>query len=479
MLLPELSEDSRDHFSNRPHTVREILLIDERGQRAARSRTGCREVEEMPCHALSDRRKRVSGELFEDIVQPMNRLFRERPRHGCIAARRSFHSPDIEEKRCGGCDGLHKHRRGSANECRHTQEIARPYIPHGDLAPVAGMHVHAKQTLQDDGQSLRGRFGVHGLSGWEFDDPSTVDQRFDRCNRDRSPTSASEQSQYARGREVLEWLIWYSPHRDQIRTKSVLTSLDAIGEGSPMLLKRQIVRCIPLLLLGVVLTACGGSEATRQETPQASGSATSEHATAARHRGVRTFVIVPAESKASYVADEELFALAFTKFGLSPGWAKVVGSTQAIEGQFQIDMEQPAASLGSNEFVVRMNTFRTGRDMRDNWIRENGPRFNDYPVATFRATAIDGVAGSDRPGAELSFSLRGTLTIREIARPATFAVRARLTGDTLDGDATTRLLMSSFGIATITFHNTLTVADEIGLDVHFRARAEREAGGAR
>ena len=234
---------------------------------------------------------------------------------------------------------------------------------------------------------------------------------------------------------------------------------------------------LPLLLLALVFSGCGGSEAPRQGTPQASGD-TSDRATAARHRGVRTFVIVPAESKASYIADEELFALAFTKFGLPAGWAKVVGTTQAIEGRFQIDMEQPAASLGSNEFTVRMNTFSTGRDMRDNWIREHGPRFNDYPVATFRATAIEGVAGSGRPGEELSFNLRGTLTIREIARPATCAVRARLTGDTLDGEATTRLLMSSFGIETITFHDTLTVADEIGLDVQFRARAEREGSTA-
>ena len=171
-------------------------------------------------------------------------------------------------------------------------------------------------------------------------------------------------------------------------------------------------------------------------------------------------------------------SLAFTKFGLPPGWARVVGSTHAIEGRFQIDMEHPAVPLGSNEFTVRMNTFSTGRAMRDNWIRENGPRFNDYPVATFRANAIDGVAGSDHPGEELSFNLRGTLTIREIARPAAFAVRARPSGDTLDGTATTRLLMSSFGIETITFHNTLTVADEIGLDVQFRARAEREGSTA-
>ena len=141
-----------------------------------------------------------------------------------------------------------------------------------------------------------------------------------------------------------------------------------------MLLKLPIVSCIPLLLLGLVLTACPGSEATRRDAPQPSRSDTSNRATAVRHLGVRTFVIVPAESKASYVADEELFALALPKFGLPAGWAKVVGSTQAIEGRFEIDMKQPAASLGSNEFAVRMNTFSTGRDMRDNWIRESGSR---------------------------------------------------------------------------------------------------------
>ena len=44
-----------------------------------------------------------------------------------------------------------------------------------------------------------------------------------------------------------------------------------------------------------------------------------------------------------------------------------------------------------------------------------------------------------------------------------------------DRPSATRLLMSSFGIETITFHNTLIVADEIGLEVQFHARAQREA----
>ncbi len=243
-----------------------------------------------------------------------------------------------------------------------------------------------------------------------------------------------------------------------------------------MLLKPTILTRTTLLL-ALVLSACGSPETARPEPPQQSVSDASGHAGAALSPGVHTFVIAPAESKASYIADEELFALAFTKFGLPAGWAKVVGTTQAVEGRFQIDTERPSEWLGANEFAVRMNTFTTGREMRDNWIRENGPRFNDYPVATFKATAIDGTTGSYRAGEEFSFNLRGTLTIREIARPATFGVRATLTGDTLQGVATTRLMMSSFGIETITFHNTLTVADEIGLEVQFIARSSDEEGG--
>src|SRR4029079_17787471 len=64
---------------------------------------------------------------------------------------------------------------------------------------------------------------------------------------------------------------------------------------------RPIVRCIPLLL-GFALTACGGPEATRREIPKASGSDTSDRATAALHPGVRTFVILPAESRESHIA---------------------------------------------------------------------------------------------------------------------------------------------------------------------------------
>jgi len=232
-------------------------------------------------------------------------------------------------------------------------------------------------------------------------------------------------------------------------------------------LKLTIVTSVALLALTV--TGCRGSEEPPASGPQASPAANGVAATPST--GVRTFTIVPAESKASYIADEELFAQAFTKFGLPAGWAKVVGTTQAVEGRFQLDLARPAAWLGENAFSVRMNTFASGRDMRDNWIREKGPRFNDYPLATFKATAINDNPAAATPANPLSFNLHGTLTIRERPQPATFAVRARLDGDTLRGVATTRVRLSSFGIETITFVDTLTVADEIALEVQFAGRA--------
>jgi polyisoprenoid-binding protein YceI len=230
--------------------------------------------------------------------------------------------------------------------------------------------------------------------------------------------------------------------------------------------RKSLVPC--LLLVAALLAGCRGSDAT---PPEASGAAFADNATATPLTGVHAFEIVPEESRAAYIANEEFFSLALTKFGIPAGWAEATGSTQAVEGRFQLDADKPGSWLGENEFAVRMNTFTSDRDMRDNWIRENGPRFNDYPLATFKATAIDGGPSAYQPGEEFAFTLPGTLTIRQISHPATFAVTARLSGNTLSGTATTRLLMSSYGIETITFFDTLTVADELVLRVDFVARS--------
>ena len=227
-----------------------------------------------------------------------------------------------------------------------------------------------------------------------------------------------------------------------------------------------------MLVFALLLAACGGSSASEPAASEAVAAAPAAVAEAVGEAltGQHTYVIVPAESRATYLIDEEFFGGALAKLGIESGEVDVVGNTQEIEGQLQLNFDDLNKALGDNSFTVKMNTFVTNQDRRDKWIRENGPRFNDYPLAIFKATAIEGAPASYKTGDEVSFKLSGDLTIREISKPVTFDVKAKIVGNTLTGTATTRLKMSEFGIDPPNFANTLTVADEFGMEVAITAR---------
>lgn len=195
--------------------------------------------------------------------------------------------------------------------------------------------------------------------------------------------------------------------------------------------------------------------------------------TATEVSSVRTYIISPEESEASYVVTEELFADALTEFGLQPGPTNTVrGATQAIEGRFTLDLDDLPNTLGENRFAVDMTTLSTGERLRDSWIRTDGPRFNDYPVAEFIASEIQVDLDSFTPGEEVSFQLIGELTIREISRPKTFDVTAMLEGDTVAGIATTEARLTEFDIEPPDIYLTLSVADPFTIEIDFVAHAQ-------
>ena len=257
-------------------------------------------------------------------------------------------------------------------------------------------------------------------------------------------------------------------------------------------MRRQLAIILAAGALSALLVACSGqsaapaAEAPAAEAPAAEAPAAEAPAAEApvaeapaaeapvaasgETAGLRTFVVVPAESSAAYLVDEEFLGGALDKLGIPAGLVDVVGKTQEIEGQLQLNLSDLAAPLGENTFTVQLNTLTTDQSNRDNWIRRNGPRLNDFPLATFRATAISGAPASYTEGETVRFQMSGDLTLREITQQVTFEVSASLQGGTLTGTATTRLLMSSFGITPPNFANTLTVADEFGIEVQITAR---------
>jgi polyisoprenoid-binding protein YceI len=232
--------------------------------------------------------------------------------------------------------------------------------------------------------------------------------------------------------------------------------------------RRGIVPVVLLMLMG----GCANREAAQ---PSTSETEKATAATAPLAPGAQTFVIVPEQSRASYHASEEFFPSALARLGIQAGKAEAVGTTQAIEGRFRFDPEQPAAQPGENTFSVRVNTLTSNQKKRDDYVREvrdDGPSFDAHPIATFRAIAIEGRSDANASGRELNLKLTGDLTVREITKREVFDVKAQLTGNTLVGTATSRLLLSDFGIGPIDFPPLLAVADPVRIEVQFTARAQ-------
>jgi polyisoprenoid-binding protein YceI len=249
-------------------------------------------------------------------------------------------------------------------------------------------------------------------------------------------------------------------------------------QSKPLYRSSFLLQILFVFVVAALLAACGAPAAPAEAAPAEATAAPAEEASAGAApaaeavSGQRVFVIVPEESRAVYEVKEEFFADALTKLGIEAGKVDVEGSTQAISGQLELNLDNLASPLGDNSFTVQMNTLATERSNRDNWIRENGPNFNQYPEATFVATGIEGAPASYSEGEEVTFTLLGDLTVREVTQPVAFDVTASLAGDTLTGVAHTNALLSDFGIDPPSFANTLTVADDLGIRVEFTARAQ-------
>ena len=240
--------------------------------------------------------------------------------------------------------------------------------------------------------------------------------------------------------------------------------------------ERSSILIIIGIILSILLVACAADGGQSQDAPEPASEesqvelpviAAGEEDAPDPTQGMETFKIIPAESRASYLVDEEFLEDALSKLGIEAGQKDVVGSTQLIDGQLQFNPE--TFELGENMFTVDLSTLESDQERRDKWIRDNVPTFNRFPQATFVATSLSGLPDSYNEGEEVQFQVSGDLTVHEVTVPVTFDATAKMMDDTLSGVLNTRRLISDFGIEPPAFANTLTVADEFGIQVEFSA----------
>jgi polyisoprenoid-binding protein YceI len=220
-------------------------------------------------------------------------------------------------------------------------------------------------------------------------------------------------------------------------------------------MKQTSLKCLAALLLILVLAACGGDS----DEPAATLEAIPVEPAATGN--VRVYEISPADSAVRFELDEDLRGEHQT----------VVGSGNGVAGQIAADLNDlTTAEIGVIQ--IDATTLETDRSMRNNaigrWILETG----DHQFITFTPTTIEGLPDSAAVGEEISFTVSGDLTIRDITQPVTFNVTATAVSETqLSGTAGTTIQRADFDLTIPSVPNVANVEEEVELYIDFVANA--------
>ncbi len=238
-----------------------------------------------------------------------------------------------------------------------------------------------------------------------------------------------------------------------------------------MMFRRIVIGLAATILIGalvivvVVRQIVFGGTPTIHRSAIAPTLAASPCATITTSSGLRAFRIDSQKSDASYEAH-------FLVEGQTvPG--TVMGITGDVSGEFLLTSDNHP-TITALKIVIDLRTLNSGSSDRDDHVRSDTLEVNKYPYATFTAMSAQVLAGSYTEGQNVTFKLKGNLTMHGVTRPTTFTMQGQLAGDTVSGSATTLIHLQDFNMKTpmTTAAVTITVSKDITLTVHFIGQRE-------
>lgn len=177
-----------------------------------------------------------------------------------------------------------------------------------------------------------------------------------------------------------------------------------------------------------------------------------------------TFNIVPEESQVSFTLDEDLNGNRVT----------VVGTTNQVAGQIEVDLANPTASrIG----VIRINirTLATDNEFRNRAIRAEilQSAQAEYEFSDFTPKTVTGLPESVAVGDTFTFQVTGDLPLAGVTREVTFDVTLTVVSQTrIEGTGTTTVLRSDYGLQIPPVPSVANVTDEVALEIKFVATAQ-------
>ncbi|MCC7106119.1 MAG: YceI family protein [Chloroflexi bacterium] len=151
-----------------------------------------------------------------------------------------------------------------------------------------------------------------------------------------------------------------------------------------------------------------------------------------------------------------------------------IGKTKAMTGSVTtIGPDQLRGIV--DRMTIDLTRLQSDQANRDRFISTNTLNTARYPTVEFRSTDQAGPA-SYTPGQDVTFQLPGLLRVRDVEKPVTWNVTARLEGDSLIGTADMVLSFDQFGLEKPRVARILSIRDDVRLEADIVA--VRVAGGS-
>lgn len=202
--------------------------------------------------------------------------------------------------------------------------------------------------------------------------------------------------------------------------------------------------------------------AASEATEPSEEAATQEDPTVSE--GPRIFAIVPGESEARFVLQEDL----------NGNRIDVIGHTTEVAGEISADpADLTSAAVGT--VVINVRTIETGNSFRDRAIRGNilDSAQDEFEFSMFVPTEIGGLPASVEIGEMFVFTIAGDLTVRDVTSPVFFDVEASLSdANTLNGFASAGVTQEQFGITIDAPAQVANISEAITLELEFVAIAQ-------
>ena len=180
---------------------------------------------------------------------------------------------------------------------------------------------------------------------------------------------------------------------------------------------------------------------------------------AAAAGGLVIFEISQDESEVRFELDEDLRGSRIT----------VVGTTDQVAGQIALDLSDlSTAQVG--EIQINARTLATDNNFRNRAIQNEILDTGDYEFISFVPTAVNDLPASAAVGEEISFTIDGDLTVRDVTEAVTFTVTATAVSETqISGTATATVLRDTYGLTIPEVPNVANVENEVDLIISFVA----------